>query len=91
MRSESNPHALARTGSSSSGTSTMFHGRPLLMPDEIRRMGTHAVLVFEQGQPPFLLDRLDYRQDLRRAPLAGANPMYEVVQAAGVTQAPGEW
>ena len=52
-------------GNDSSGDSTNIHnhGRPLRMPDEIRRMCDRWVVVLEQGVDPFRLRRLDYRTD----------------------------
>jgi type IV secretion system protein VirD4 len=66
--------------SSTKGTSTSAHARPLLMPDEIRRMSADQVIVLQQGQPPYRLQRLDYLHDRESAGLAGANPMYAAVQ-----------
>ena len=48
---------------STKGTSTSPHARPLLLPDEIRRMRADQVIVLPHGQPPHRLGRLDYLSD----------------------------
>ena len=58
-------------------------GREILTPDEIRRLSTRQVLVFEQGQPPYMLQRLDYRADAECRGLADVNPMHESVRRTG--------
>jgi type IV secretory pathway TraG/TraD family ATPase VirD4 len=35
----------------------------LLTPDEIMRLGPARPIVMVAGEPPYLLDRLDYRSD----------------------------
>ncbi len=81
--SKSAPDAIGKTGSKSQGTTAAHHGRLLLMPDEIRRQKNDKVIVLEQGQPPYLLQRLDYRTDKEFAGKADANPMYGAAKAAG--------
>jgi hypothetical protein len=52
-------HLFGATGSVSyRQTETM---RPLLTPDEVRRLGSHEVLVISDNQPPVLLHRFLYR------------------------------
>jgi type IV secretion system protein VirD4 len=63
----------SRSGSSSS-TSQQRHGRPVLMPDEIRRLS--GVLVLQQGRFPHQLERLDYRRDAEYQGQFDPNPMY---------------
>ena len=50
------------------------------MPDEVRRLNERQVVVLQQGQPPYLLQRLDYLRDPELAGLGDANPMYAAVQ-----------
>jgi type IV secretory pathway TraG/TraD family ATPase VirD4 len=73
-----------RPGSATAGTAFAAHGRPLLMPDEIRRLSEQQVIVLQQGQPPYLLQRLDYLRDPELAGLGDANPMYQAVGARPV-------
>jgi type IV secretion system protein VirD4 len=51
-------------------------GRSLLTADEIRRLPPDEVLVFERGQPPQRLKRLNYLADPEYQGLAAPNPMY---------------
>lgn len=46
------------------------------MPDEIRRLGPHAVIVLQQGQPPFILRRLNYLTDPECTGMFDPNPMH---------------
>jgi type IV secretion system protein VirD4 len=91
QQSRSSSADIMRTGGSNTeGTSLAHHGRPLLMPDEIRRMGEDNVLVLEQGQPPYRLQRLDYLHDSEFVGLADPNPMYASVQKPVVVKRPGD-
>jgi len=65
-----------RPGTSTAGTGEHRHGRPLLTPDEIMRLGPARPIVMISGEPPFLLDRLDYRTDPAFAGRADPNPMH---------------
>ena len=49
-------------------------GRELLTPDEVGRETRAIVLV--AGEPPYLLDRLDYRTDPEYRGLADPNPYH---------------
>ena len=51
------------THSQQSGISTGPTGRPLLMPDEIRRISADEQLLFVQGQPPVLAGKLRYFEE----------------------------
>lgn len=53
-----------------------FVGRPLLTPDEVRRLSPREVLVFARTQKPQRLELLDYRNDKRVQSKAAANPNY---------------
>ena len=53
-----------KPGTATQGQGEHRHGRPLLTPDEIMRLGPARPIVIISGEPPFLLDRLDYRPDL---------------------------
>ena len=63
-------------GSSSTSLSMHQQGRPLLMPDEVRRLQSDTVLVLQQGCYPLALERLDYLLDKEYAGKYGENPMY---------------
>lgn len=63
-----------RNSGSSSGASQQFMGRELLTPDEVGRETRAIVLV--AGEPPYLLDRLDYRTDPEYQGLADPNPYH---------------
>jgi len=76
------PGKLSSSYSSSSSLSA--HGRPLMMPDEIRRMDSSVVFVLQQGQPAYWLHRLNYLSDKETAGMGASNPMYGAVpQVAG--------
>jgi type IV secretory pathway TraG/TraD family ATPase VirD4 len=52
-----------KPATSTDGSGEHRHGRSLLTPDEIMRLGSARPIVMIAGEPPFLLDRLDYRSD----------------------------
>ncbi|MFC1610278.1 type IV secretory system conjugative DNA transfer family protein [Myxococcota bacterium] len=58
------------------GAAVDDHGRALLTPDEVRRLGNEDVIVLQGGSPPFRLRRLDYRTDSEFRGRYGGNPMY---------------
>ena len=68
------------SNSSTESTSTSAHGRPLMMPDEIRRMQSDRAIVLIQGQPPYLLRKLNYLTDPDFAGQAAQNPMYSAAR-----------
>lgn len=78
VASSSKSQSWSHRGDASSGTNegTSPHARLLMTPDEVRRMSAHQVLVFEQGQPPQRLLRLDYRTDPESCAALPQNPMY---------------
>ena len=63
-----------RNTGSSSGSSQQFTGRELLTPDEVGRETRAIVLI--AGEPPYLLNRIDYRTDAEYRGLADANPYH---------------
>jgi type IV secretory pathway TraG/TraD family ATPase VirD4 len=63
-------------GSSTAGSGEHLTGRALLTPDEIMRLGPARPIVMIAGEPPFLLDRLDFRSDPACAGRADPNPMH---------------
>lgn len=65
-----------KPGTSTEGHGQHRHGRSLLTPDEIMRLGPAQPIVMIAGEPPFLLDRLDYRADPALAGRADPNPMH---------------
>ncbi|RYF07998.1 MAG: hypothetical protein EOO40_08090, partial [Deltaproteobacteria bacterium] len=75
-------HSKSRTRSSSlSARGTEFrtsspHGRPLLTPDEVRRLDSSLAVVLEQRRPPHLLRRLDYRTEDSMRSRARRDPMH---------------
>lgn len=64
----------AQRGSSMTLSET---GRPLLLPDEVRRLPPGRQLLFVKGRGPILCDRLNYLEDPEFAGLYAANPMHE--------------
>ncbi|MEZ5837300.1 MAG: type IV secretory system conjugative DNA transfer family protein [Geminicoccaceae bacterium] len=62
------------TWSENSGTSTGPTGRPLLMPDEIRRMGADEQLLFVQGQPPIRTGKIRWFDEPDMAALVADYP-----------------
>jgi type IV secretory pathway TraG/TraD family ATPase VirD4 len=72
-------HAWETSTSVSEGYN--LHGRSLLTVDEVRRLRTDRVLVFEQGVLPMMLQRLNYLADRESAGLAAANPMFSLPAA----------
>jgi type IV secretion system protein VirD4 len=65
-----------KPGTSTAGSGEHRHGRPLLTPDEIMRLGPARPIVMIAGEPPYLIDRLDYRTDPAFAGRFDPNPMH---------------
>jgi type IV secretory pathway TraG/TraD family ATPase VirD4 len=65
-----------KPGTSIAGSDEHRHGRSLLTPDEIMRLGPTRPIVMIAGEPPYLLDRLDYRSDPACAGRDDPNPMH---------------
>lgn len=57
------------------GSSQHYTGRALLTPDEIMRLGPRPIVLIN-GEPPYLLDRLDYRTDPEYRGQADGNPYH---------------
>jgi type IV secretion system protein VirD4 len=69
-------NGLQKPASRSSGTGEHLHGRPLLTPDEIMRLGPTRPIVLVSGEPPYLLDRINYLADSAYAGRFDPNPMH---------------
>lgn len=65
-----------RPGTASSTVGEHVQGRPLLTPDEILRLGPARPIVLVPGEPPYLLDRLNYLTDPGYAGRFDPNPMH---------------
>ena len=65
-----------RSGSTSRGSGEHLQGRPLLTPDEVMRLGPTLPIVLIAGEPPYLLDRINYLTDPAYAGRFDANPMH---------------
>jgi len=63
-------------GGSSTSESQHYHGRSLLTPDEVIRLGPQQPLVFVPGEPPYKLRRLDYLTDPAYSSKAQPNPYH---------------
>jgi type IV secretion system protein VirD4 len=50
--------------------------RPLLTPDEVRRLDPRTALVLRPGSDPLRVHRIDYRRDREFAGLYAENPMH---------------
>jgi len=72
--SRQNTSFIEATNSRNSSVSTSEKERELLSPDEVRRLGRDAVLMFVQGIPPILSKRITYYQDGIFANRAEMNP-----------------
>ncbi len=73
------PHPQRQTGT---GRTESEHGRRLLLPDEVRRLPREAALLFVKGDPPLLVERLNYLHDREFQGRADPNPLYEAVAGA---------
>jgi type IV secretory pathway TraG/TraD family ATPase VirD4 len=69
-----------KPGTFSSGTGEHLQGRSLLTPDEVMRLGPARPIVMIAGEPPYLLDRINYLTDPAYAGRFDPNPMH--LQAA---------
>lgn len=81
IRYETRSVSVSRTGtlkpgSTSSGTGEHLQGRALLTPDEIMRLGPTRPIVLISGEPPYLLDRINYLTDPAYAGRFDANPLH---------------
>jgi len=71
-----------RPGTVSASIGEHVQGRPLLMPDEVMRLGPERPIVMIVGEPPYLLDRLNYLADPVYAGRFDLNPMHRQVTPA---------
>jgi len=63
-------------GTHSSGRGEHLQGRPLLTPDEVMRLGPKRPIVMIAGEPPWLLNRINYLADPAYAGRFDPNPMH---------------
>ena len=68
-------HGL-KPGSFSGGRGEHRSGRPLLTPDEVARLGPERPIIMISGEPPYLLNRINYLTDPAFAGCFDANPMH---------------
>ena len=68
-------HGL-KPGARSSSRGEHLHGRPLLTPDEVMRLGPAQPIVMIAGEPPYRLDRLNYLTDPGYTGRFDPNPMH---------------
>jgi type IV secretory pathway TraG/TraD family ATPase VirD4 len=54
---------ISKPGSVSSSLGEHVQGRALLTPDEVMRLGPTRPLILIAGEPPYLLDRVNYLTD----------------------------
>ncbi len=73
------PHAQRQIGT---GRTQSQQGRRLLLADEVRRLSREAELLFVKGDPPLLVERLNYLHDREFQGRADPNPLYEAVAEA---------
>ncbi len=67
---------IFKPNTTSSGTGEHLHGRSLLTPDEIMRLGPTRPIVLVSGEPPYLLQRISYLTDPAYAGRFDSNPMH---------------
>jgi type IV secretion system protein VirD4 len=65
-----------KPGTFSAATGEHIQGRSLLTPDEVMRLGPARPIVMIAGEPPWLLDRLNYLTDPAYAGRFDPNPMH---------------
>jgi type IV secretory pathway TraG/TraD family ATPase VirD4 len=74
--SSSSDQGLGKGASASSSLGEHFQGRSLLTPDEIMRLGPTRPIILIAGEPPYLLDRVNYLTDPAYAGRFDPNPMH---------------
>lgn len=67
---------IFKPSTTSSGSGEHLHGRSLLTPDEVMRLGPTRPIVLVSGEPPYLLDRISYLTDPVYAGRFDPNPMH---------------
>ncbi len=63
-------------GTASSSQGEHPHGRPLLTPNEVIRLGASLPIVMVAGEPPYLLDRINYLANAAYAGRFDPDPMH---------------
>jgi type IV secretory pathway TraG/TraD family ATPase VirD4 len=66
---------------SSPSSGEHLHGRPLLTPDEIMRLGREQTILLVAGEPPHPLDRINYLIDKAYAGRFDPNPFHALRSA----------
>lgn len=61
------------------GTATSDRGRPLLFPDEVRRLDPAREVLFPKADKPLVVDRVNYLTDPQFSELADLNPMHAMI------------
>jgi len=74
-------HGLT-SGTVSAGQGEHLAGRALLTPDEVMRLGPTRPIVMTAGEPPYLLNRINYLTDPVYDGRFDPNPMHREVAAA---------
>jgi type IV secretion system protein VirD4 len=74
--SSSSDQGIVGAASTSSSLGEHFQGRSLLTPDEIMRLGPTRPIILIAGEPPYLLDRVNYLTDPAYAGRFDPNPMH---------------
>jgi type IV secretory pathway TraG/TraD family ATPase VirD4 len=74
--SSSSDQGIVGSASTSSSLGEHFQGRSLLTPDEIMRLGPARPIVLIAGEPPYLLNRVNYLTDPAYAGRFDPNPMH---------------
>jgi type IV secretory pathway TraG/TraD family ATPase VirD4 len=85
-------HAHRTVSSAGTSISEPEVGRPLVTPDEVRRLGANEVLIFTRGHPVIRAKRLEYHQQevfKRRAAIA-VPPTSDRIVTAHLVQAEQE-
>lgn len=68
--------ALSVSVQERSSVDSSHRGRPLLFPDEIRRLDPSHELLFLKSRDPFIAERANYLTDPELQRLADANPIH---------------
>lgn len=65
-----------KPGTSSASTGEHLQGRSLLTPDEVMRLGSTRPIIMISGEPPYLLNRINYLTDRAYSGRFDPNPMH---------------
>ena len=66
----------------SASTSTSYIARPLLSPDDVRRLPPKKAILFKEGARPVLAEKIRYYSDKRFAPRVTAPPAVPALEIA---------